>query len=43
LQVNGNAVIGYSANTGTTGSLAISGNVGIGTTNPGAKLDVTLP
>gem|GEM_PF-5786633 len=40
LQVNGNAVIGYSANTSTTGSLAISGNVGIGTTSPGSKLEV---
>ena len=41
LQVNGNAVIGYSASTaGPANGLAISGNVGIGTTEPGEKLNV---
>ncbi|MCD6429414.1 tail fiber domain-containing protein, partial [bacterium] len=37
----GHAVIGYNYGTTTTGKLAINGNVGIGTTNPGYKLDVS--
>jgi len=41
LQVNGNAVIGYSASTaGPANGLAISGNVGIGTTGPIFQLEV---
>lgn len=41
LQVNGNAVIGYSASTaGPNNGLAISGNVGIGTAGPIAPLDI---
>jgi len=42
LQVNGNAAIGYSANTaGPSNGLAVSGNVGIGTTNPAALLELS--
>ena len=41
LQVNGNAAIGYSESTaGPAKGLAISGNVGIGTTSPLARLGV---
>jgi hypothetical protein len=42
LQVNGNAAIGYSASTAApTNGLAVSGNVGIGTTSPLGNLDVS--
>ena len=41
--MNGNAVIGYSASTaGPASGLAISGNVGIGTTGPSDKLQIAL-
>ena len=41
LQVNGNAAIGYSESTaGPTKGLAISGNVGIGTTEPNRTLGI---
>lgn len=40
-QVNGNAAIGYSATTAApSNGLAVSGSVGIGTTNPLAELEV---
>ena len=43
LWVNGNAAIGsgYQSNAATTNGLIVQGNVGIGTTSPVAKLDVS--